>query len=429
MDRPAKARELTPPAPAALPLALLLVASGAAAWAWQWARGGGITLPAVVLGVGVLWLLQVLVRRHTTLAFVQVTFESTPSPVVVGQAFRVRLLWPHATAPQGPLTLRVVQRRIDMSNSSHESSLEWEQSHGVSPVPVPDGRHRIEASFQLPGDAPATGFYRGSCQVQWRVQLIDAQGLARLSYELPVRADPSARAVSALGEPLFAEQSIDELPQGPVQVTPTWQEIEDPGGFGWRFRRPLMRVLGGWCALGAVVAGVPLVRAVDAGTAGLRLPADELLAVLWGALLLPLAVHGLTARWWLRVDDDGLAVDRSSWVWPRRIALGALPLERVARLSVAVAGTAKSDRAWYRLIATRPDGVRHWLTPRLRGPGLAQELSRRLHVAYRQRGSRFAPGGQRRRAPVGPWLLALALWAAWIGALALTLSRGVVLTG
>lgn len=429
MALPAKARELTPPAPAALPAALLLVVLGGAAWAWQGVQGGGTTLPAVVLGVGVLWLVQVLIRRHTTRAYVQAMFESTPSPVGVGQAFRVRLLLPHAAALQCPLTLRVVQRRVDTSNSSHESSLEWEQSHGVSPVPQPDGQHRLEAAFQLPADAPATGFYRGGCQVQWRVQLIDAQGLARLSYELPVRADRSAPAASALGEPLFAERPIDELPGGKVSVAPTWQESEDSGGFGWRFRRPVMRVLGGWCAVGVAAAGVLLVRAVDPGTGGFRLPAEELLTILWGAALVPFAVHGLTARWWLRVDDDGLAVDRSSWMWPRRIALGGLPLEQVSRMAVAVAGPADNDRAWYRLIATRPDGVRHWLTPRLRGPGLAQELSRRLQVAYRQRGARFTPGGVRRRASVWPWLRALALWAAWIGAVALALSRGVALVG
>lgn len=427
MTRPAKIREQSPPAPAALPFALMVVATGGGLLAWNLTRGEGLTFSVVLLALGLLLLWRVLRRRSATRAWGGARFECSPSPVVAGRAFRVRVLLPRASAVDGPLTLRVVQRRVDASNSSHESSLEWEQTQTVSPVPRPDGQHQVEAGFQLPADAPASGMYRGQCIVQWRVQLVDAQGLARQSFEVPVRADRASAAASPLGEPLFAEQPIDELPGGQLQLSPSWQELEDAGGFTWRFRRPVLRMLGLLSALAALSIVVVLAQAHGLRPAAWRIPIDELLLCVWVVLLVPAAVHALTARWWLRVDDNGLAVDRSSWLRPRRLNLGALPLDQVSRMSVAVAGPASADRAWYRLIATLPDGARHWLTPRMRGPGLAQELSRRLHVAYRQRGARFAPGGQRRQAALWPWGLALLLWGAWIVAVAVAFSDGVTL--
>jgi hypothetical protein len=421
--KPRKARELTPPAPAALPFALLVTLWGCVGLAWQVISNGNLWIAAWLPVVGVLLLLRVLRKRRRTRDFAHAVLETQPDPVVAGRAFRVRVLLPGGATSGPPLVLRVVQRRVDHSHSSPDSELEWEQARTVTQLPLPDGRHRVEGDFLLPADAPPSGVYRDQLHVQWRVQLIDGQGLARLSLELPVRADPAATTVQALGEAMFAEKPLDELPTGQVQVVPAWVEQEDARGVTWHFKRPRMRALAAAAAIAAVAVALAIDGSRRAGGASWRLHEEERLLFGLLAVLVLQVLHAATARWRLRVDDDGLSIDRSSWLWPRHRHLGALPLDQVTRMTVATGGRDGGDRPWFRLVAGPRDGVRHWLTPALRGPGLVQDLARRLRHAFGHRGARFAPGSSPPRPAPWPWVLAGALWGGWAATVAAVLTR------
>ncbi|MBL8331324.1 MAG: hypothetical protein JNJ71_20980 [Rubrivivax sp.] len=421
--RPRKARRLTPPAPAALPFAWLVTGWGAVGLAWQLATGGNPWIVAWLPGVGVLLLLRVLLKRRRTRDFSQAQLETQPRPVTTGRPFTVRIRLPAAGALGAGLVMRVVQRRVEHTSSMPDSQLEWEQAHPVRVQPLAEGGQQVEASFLLPADAPPTGAYRDELHVQWLVQLIDAQGLARLSVALPVQADPSGAVAPALGEGLFEEKPLDELPEGRLRIATPWFEAEDAGGVTWRFQRRRLRVLGSAAGLGALALLVLLHGRSPVADGLWRLRGDDLPLLIALAILLPLAVHALSLRWWLRVDDDGLAVDRSSWLWPRRQSLGVQSLEQVTRMTVGLSGRGGGDRAHYRLVAGPAGGVRHWLTPTLRGPGLAQVLARRLRAAFDHRGSRFSPGWRRAPRPPWPWMAAGALWGIWIALLAAAWTR------
>lgn len=407
------------PAPASLFLGLLLLA-GSAYQGWRClGDDGGWTsgLMATLMGAAGLALLVRRWRRRRKLQpYLGAELLTTPDPVVCGKPFDVRIVLPEQPGAAGAMRLHLRQRHVERSSSWPESHLAWEHIVETTPVPLPDGRWRIQARCQLPADAPGSGFYRKALQVTWQLQVRDAQDAECLLYELQVRADPAGLA--PLGEPLHTEKPVGDRAglKAPTRQPNAWTEREDARGWTLRFARPAPRTL---AMVILVIMGFvvwPPVKAWWGGSDATPLAhwisntyRDEAVRLLGLLLLL---VHTATLRWVLRVDDDGLLLDRSSWLWPRRRRFRPAALDTLTRMSVD-ADPNDPSQDFMRLLVRSADGAQHWLTPRVKGESSAQVLAVRIRRALQQRGARFAPGERPTRLSNGPRLLALLLWLAW----------------
>lgn len=135
------------------------------------------------------------------------------------------------------------------------------------------------------------------------------------------------------------------------------------------------------------------------------------------ALLLALGLYALSRRWTLEVRDDGIVLDRASWLWRRHAELpgSCLPGLYYRGLhgnSGGQGAAAPLHALWARGVDRGSDLQ---LTPGLRGSGSTQ-IAQMLRWAFAQRGGRFSPGALRGRPallsrPGWGWLVVL-LWLA-----------------
>jgi hypothetical protein len=196
-------------------------------------------------------------------------------------------------------------------------------------------------------------------------------------------------------------------PSMPLPVTV--QVLESADAWEMLFRQS------GW-RWASVVAGVA--AAMLAGLWWKAAPgntwSDAVESVTWwgAALLLLLALHAGTRQWRLRVRDDGLEREVSSWVWHRSQVLGVASLDLLFSKLFYTLTSGQNTTSYHALHARESahgPGVR--LTPGLPGEASALAVAQALRAASAHRAGRFTPGVLR-QPTAAPWRL-LAGWLAW----------------
>jgi len=375
------------------------MASNPSAPAWVAVVAGAF----VVAGLGLLTAAVRAIGRAWTYRGTFASFQ--PAEPCAGAAFVARWTLPPRAAASWPaeasIRLRVAQYRIDDSGSGSTERLVEELSQQVRPQPDAAGGLTLQARFELPADAPSQDSRRSGEKVEWRLEWLDAKGGVMLMVPVPVHATAAHDAVDDRFSPAerTSKRDIPAAPEGDAMPAlpsgVTLQEQPDAlllrfGQTGWR-----------WLGVAALI--------------GLAMAA--LRSMLWlETALLALALHALSRRWTLAVRDDGLALERVSWMWRRELGLTAASLRGLYqrwRHDQAQGGQTTAFHALWARGVDRGNDIR--LTPALPGTGAAQ-LGQLLRWAHAHRTGRFSPGGLRtepanRSQPRWGWLLCL-LWMA-----------------
>eukprot|EP01030_Chromulinospumella_sphaerica_P010344 gene10344-10149_t len=365
-----------------------------------------------------------------------------PSRPTAGRPVEITLVLPARAAQQvgaESLRMQVVQYRVDESSSgSPERRVEVLEATGRR-QPTGEGGMRLVARFELPEDAPTHGARRGGERVDWRLELVRADGSLELAYDLPVEA-----ATPSWTEATSAPDRFDRRAQWtqevPIEPPSFGQDVAPQalGSSGMLEPAELPRFL---------PPGVRLTETPDAWSLAFEQTAWRwsaavalaLLALEWwlndriqpGALVLPRgfwgwlawlvlpawALHAATRRWTLRVQDDGLVVCRGSWIWSR-VAL--LPGESSQSLVHKLQFTA-GVQAYHAVLGKDASGHQEKLTPGLNGDAAAQAVGQAVARAWLDRRGRFTPGAQRPQVAAHSrpawggwaWLLAFGLLVWW----------------
>ena len=393
----------------AFPMAALFWSDGKAPW-W----GKGFMGIFVVIGVG----LVVAAWHHSRKAwrYQGMGMTALPSRPTAGRPVEITLVLPVRAVQQAgaeSLRMQLAQYRVDESSSgSPERRVEVLEATARRQL-TGEGGMRLVARFELPEDAPTHGARRGGERVDWRLELVRADGTLELAYDLPVEA-----AAPSWSEPASAPDRFDRRAQWtqevPIEPPAVGQDVAPPalGSSGMvepaelpRFLPPDMR----------------LTETPDAWSLAFEQTAWRwsaavalaLLALEWwvndriqpGALVLPSgfwgwlallvlpawALHAATRRWTLRVQDDGLVVHRGSWVWSR---VASLPGESSQALVHKLQFTAGAQ-AYHAVLGKDASGHLQKLTPGLSGTAAAQAVGQAVAHAWLDRRGRFTPGAQR----------------------------------
>lgn len=404
----------------AFPLAGIFLDSRAPIWLWLFCS------LFVAVGLALLW--GALRQSWRAWRYGGSRLHIRPARPRAGQpmALELQLSRRAAAAFQGRPTphWRLSQYRVDESSSgSSEREVQGIEQPARQLDLGPAGL-RLQASFEIPADAPPAGSQRSGERVDWRLSLRTPQGSVLLDYDVPVRAaEPDAARAQTRGEDAampqdrFArrtgpakDEAIPAQP-APAEAPPLpagvrWTEQRDAGLLefaqkGWRWTGLLSLLLFG---------GLAMARRGD----DLGLP-----SLLGLALLLALGLHGLTRRWTLQVRDDGLVLVRRSWLWRHRASLPASaldPLYHRLHHSRQHAGSQEDFHALYTRWPGMGRGTR--LTPPLAGRAGAETLAQFLRWAAAQRCGRFSAGSVRGDAqPLQSrpaWGLALCLLLLWL---------------
>lgn len=381
------------------------IAFPAAALVWMNPRAPGLLKGFisifVVVGLALVWL--AMRKTQTAWRYAGAAITTLPARPQGGQAFEATLLLPErAAARQGGqnLQLRLAQYRVDESSSgSPERRVEsFEQPAKV--YRTADGGLRLVARFDLPPDAPEHGGRRSGERVDWRLELLHNPGdAAELTYDLPVQAAPQTfeapppdrfdrravwNQVYPIALPAEGEPNPMYLPEhSRLEQTPQ----------AWL----LSFVHNGWRGAGILVL---LCLALEAflndrvSTAGLALPRAFFGACAWWALAV-FALHALTRRWSLAVQDDGIVVRRRSWLWSRADSVPGDASQALVHKLLYSAGSGSSEQSYHAVYARRPDGRLVRLSPGLDGAVTAIGLGRAIATAWGHRRGSFIAGMQR----------------------------------
>ena len=376
----------------------------------------GLAMLGVFLAAGLGMLVSVTRRTRLAGRHEGAGLTCEPPAPAGGGELRVRLRSRQALAAQGSVSLRLAEYRIDDRHSGARARMVRAQCGPA--VIVGEGKAAfVQASFRLPPDAAANGARRDGEQVSWRLEWLDSAGQPELSFDLDVRAGPDAAAVL---EDRWAARTVERHGAAASSAAPDPPEVvafhEDAVAVEWRFGRRHWQLLAVCTGLAALTAfSMAWYRAAHGGDADAKLG-------LWAlsAVLLALAGHAGTLRWRLRVDDDGICVDRSSWLWPR---VRCLPWAALGQIETAMTSTVSSGdqgTEFHCVQIALQAGEPCPLTPGLATREAADRLARRLMQVPRDRGARFAPGQVRRRPGRKPAdrvvpLLAWCAWAALVG--------------
>ena len=390
----------------AFPMAALFWSDGKAPW---WAKGFmGIF---VVIGVGLAGAAWQNSRKAWRYQGMGMTV--LPSLPTAGRPVEITLVLPARAVQQvgaDGLRMQLAQYRVDDSSSgSPERRVEVLESTARR-QPMGEGGMRLVARFELPEDAPTHGARRGGERVDWRLELVRADGALELAYDLPVEAASPSWAGAASVPDRFdgRAQWAQEVPIHPPAfghdvvsaASDTLESAEFP-----RFLPPGVRL-----------TETPDVWSIAFAQTAWRWSAAVALALLalewWvndriqpGSLVLPSgfwawcallvlpawALHAATRRWTLRVQDDGLVVHRRSWVWSR-VALW--PGESSQSLVHKLQFTAGAQ-PYHAVLGKDASGHPEKLTPGLNGAAAAQAVGQAVARAWLDRRGRFTPGAQR----------------------------------
>lgn len=397
----------------AFPLAAVFWMSGSPWWV------NAFTSVFVLIGLALVYLA---IRQSVTAwRFASARCQWHPAQPRAGQRCEVALwLKPRAAAARrhGTATLRLAQYRVDDAGSGSTERLVESFDRTAALVPAPEGGVRLAAQFELPEDAPTHGARRSRERVDWRLEVLRDDGTVEVSYDVPVQAV----APAAIAPDRFADQPDwrSEVPIGAAPRTgaaPAWPrgvrvvEAQDHWTLsfaqrGWR-----------WAAVAALIT---LAVLVQAWWPDLRADGWQLMPL---GVLLAFVVHATTRRWTLTVQDAGLAVRQSSWMW-RRVRL--VPGEATTSLFHKVlyaSGSQGPARQTYHAVYARvpgePQAVQ--LTPAVTGADGAVAVARAIGDAWAHRLGRFSAGaapprGASSSGPQAGWLacgaLLAGLWAA-----------------
>lgn len=315
------------------------------------------------------------------------------------------VLPPHAATP-APARLRVAHYRIDDSGSSTTEHLVEElAAHAQHLLRTPAGP-RLQARFELPADAPSDGARRSGDKVAWRFEWLDPKGRIVMAVPLPVQADASVSEPAMDRLSREARHAVSDLPAGPLGDTlpplpPGVSLQEQPDAAVLNFAQAGWRRFGA-VALLALAVAFSWTKTREAFGPWLELP------------LLATGLHALSRRWTLQARDDGLVLDRASWLWRRRAGLPVSCLQALGRRWLYSRSGPQGEVDVHVLVARgvdRSGDLR--LTPGLPSDGAAR-IAQVLRWASAQRGGRFGPGQQRIDAaplsrPGWGWVLCL-LW-------------------
>jgi hypothetical protein len=404
------------------PMAALFWMSGSPWW------GKAFVSVFVVIGIGVLTLAWRQSVRAWRFAGTSVRFE--PAGPRAGEAFEVELaLSSRALRNATPAgrRLRLAQYRVDDAGSGTQERRVEAFERAATVMPDMAGGERWHARFELPADAPTHGGRRSGERVDWRLEILAAEGAVEVSYDVPVHETP----VRSAGHPRAAPDRFDHRAAwGREEAIPPrhegWsvgdaslpqpdsvQVVERPDVWEMRFRQV------GWrwvAALAMVPAGIlsvlwwrsaPRASWLDALGSG----------PWWGvALLLLLALHAGTRQWRLRVYDDGVEREVVSWMWRRTRVVSLASLDHLFHKLLYTQSSGQAMTAFHALHAREAaTGPSVRLTPGLPGAASVIAVARALQAAREHRVGRFTPGALRARSgaswrPAAGWLV----WALWL---------------
>ncbi|WP_348688708.1 DUF3592 domain-containing protein [Acidovorax soli] len=402
----------------AFPLATVFWLNGAP---W-WVRA----LTLLFVGVGLLLLGAA--ARQSLLAWRYRGTELVwiPPEPRAGQPLEIRLqLSAGAAAARGAelLSLRLAQYRVEEQRSGRPERCVQTLEARLSRQASPSGELCLVARFELPEDAPAQGAVRGGESVDWRLELQRPDSGLEIAYPVPVQAGLASQgsdAPDALSrQPSW--QTSQQLAQTPLGAAPPAlpSEVrarENDQAWTLEFSLKSRRWLAGLLLLPLGLLSLLLhERRID----GL-LPLLGSGPGLASALLLALLLHAASQRWTLSLSEDGLLVQRHSWLWRRRLALApAVASKLFHRLSYRSRQAGRPEQAFHALyVRTQQPLAERQLTPGLPGPEAAEAVGQFIRWAQQQQQGRFSPGGQRETAqrqsyPRWGWLLWLALLLLW----------------
>lgn len=399
-------------------------------WSDRGASGWAKAFMGVFVVVGLMLLCFAAGQTRKVWRYRGTAFTALPSRPQAGRLAEVTLwLPPRAAAQQDApaLRLHLAQYRVDESSSgSPERRVEVVEARTMA-QPTPQGGVRLVARFDLPEDAPTHGAQRSGERVDWRVELLRPDGSLELSYELHVQAGPpgggadgpdrfDGRAAWAFEAPI-APLPGPESERGPVPWPHSVVVQELPHGWVLHFSQPGWR----WAA-GAALVLLAVEWVVNGRWSGQGLVLPRSLggmAVL--AVLLAFALHAATRRWTLRVQDDGVVVQRRSWLWSSVQSVPGEASQSLVHKLLAATGSGAHTRLYHAVYGRNARGALVRLTPGLAGADAASAVGQAVAQAWRDRRGRFAAGVQRSSGPDhsrpawGGWLagavvLAAAFW-------------------
>ncbi len=383
----------------------------------------------VVVGIGLL----TLAWRQSVLAwrFAGATVRFVPAVPQAGEAFEVELALPSRAlqnAPSGGRRLRLAQYRVDDAGSGTQERQVEALERAAAAMPDMAGGERWHARFELPADAPTHGGRRSGERVDWRLEILTAEGAVEVSYDVPVQETPARsaghhpratpdrfdrRAAWGREEAIPPRHGGWSIGDAPLPLPEQVQVVERPDAWEMRFRQR------GWrwvAALALVPMGVfsvlwwrsaPRASWLDALGSG----------PWWGAaLLLLVALHAGTRQWRLRVRDDGLERELASWMWRRTRVLPLASLDHLFRKLLYTQTSGQTTTEFHALHAREAAaGPSVRLTPGLPGEASAVAVAQALQAAGEHRAGRFTPGALRAPSgtswrPAAGWLV----WALWL---------------
>lgn len=384
----------------------------------------------VVIGIGVL----TLAWRQSVLAwrFAGTSVRFVPAGPQAGESFEVELALSSRAlqnAPPAGRRLRLAQYRVDDSGSGTQERQVEAFERAATAMPDMAGGERWHARFELPADAPTHGGRRSGERVDWRLEILTAEGAVEVSYDVPVQETPARSA----GHPMAApdrfdrralwghEEAIPPRHEGwsagdvpsPLPLPDQVQVVEQSDAWEMRFRQS------GW-RWAAALAMVPVV--VLSGlwwTSGPRSSWSDALGsgLWWGvAFLLVFVLHAGTRQWRLRVRDDGVERELASWMWRRTRVFPLGSLDHLFHKLLYTQSSGRATTAFHALHAREAaSGPSVRLTPGLPGAASAVAVAQALQAAREHRAGRFTPGALRVPSgaswrPAAGWLI----WTLWL---------------
>jgi hypothetical protein len=368
----------------------------------------------IAIGVGLVWAAAQQSRKVWLYQGLGMT--ALPARPKAGQPVEVTLVLPPRAARQerpdmtDTLQLRLVQYRVDQTSSgSPERAVETLDAETRS-YPQADGGLRLVARFTLPDDAPADGAMRGGERVDWRLELWRARRL-ELAYDLPVQAAVVSWASSAPVEDRFDRRArwtqampialpgvlagsasqLEERSSHPLFLPPGVVLEEGREAWSLEFSQTPWR----WSAAFALLLLMVEWWANDRLQGGVVALPHTLGSILLACILMAWALHAATRRWLLQVQDDGIVVQRRSWLWKSTAVLPGDASQALVHKLFFSSGSGASEQPYHAVYAKDAAGALLRLTPGLPGAESAQAVGHALARAWQDRQGAFSPGVQR----------------------------------
>ena len=397
---------------------------------WLWGLAGGAEpwerwVGGLLFGLAGVFVAFTAWRTWRSRLHAETSMRLVPARVLCGTRFQVHIELSAAAAAATPeMRVRLLQCLNDASGSGVDVREVWEASSVVRFAPGGGARCEAVASFELPPEGAASGHYRHMEQVEWSLELHLPGGRRVARAILQVFPNPALQPTgdaALLGPRLYVDTPLEVAAAGPSQA-PLAKElrvVEDEQGWELHFPRGGSRFLAKGVALAIVGIGAHMAYGLhpwqpDRSSGP---PADLSWQLPWLIGLVLWLLHLVSVRWLLRIDDDGLTIDRSSWLWRRRRSFPASAMSSLATMLMHKDRDPKGRGDERHIVMIKSvAGADHVMTPQLDGLNRARAVVARLKHALQERGHRFAPGQVRGKARAGlPRAVPVLVWLAWAG--------------